>query len=129
MIESNAATPLGEVVAGYCAMWDETDPARRREVIEATWSEDASYVDPTFAAGGPDALDEVVAGMHERFPGHRFRPTGTVDAHNGRARWGWELAGPGDGPPVAAGVDFAVIAPDGRLREVTGFFEQRSGTA
>ena len=129
MTESNAATPIGEVVDGYFAMWNETDPARRREVIEATWSEDASYVDPMFAADGQDALDDMVAGVQERFPGHRFRPTGAVDAHNDRARWGWELAGPDDGQPVAAGVDFAVLAPDGRLREVTGFFEQTSGAA
>ena len=129
MTESNAATPIGEVVDGYFAMWNEADPARRREVIGATWSDDASYVDPMLAAEGPDALDEMVARVHERFPGHRFRPTGAVDAHNDRARWGWELAGPDDGPPVATGVDFAVLAPDGRLREVTGFFEQAPGTA
>ena len=28
-----------------------------------------------------------------------------------------------DGTPVAAGVDFATVADDGRLREVTGFLE------
>ena len=122
MTKSNAAIPVGEVVDGYFAMWNETDPARRREVIEATWAENASYVDPMFAADGPEALDDMVAKVHERFPGHRFRLTGTVSAHNDRAWWGWELAGPGDGTPVACGVDFAVPAPDGRLREVTGFF-------
>jgi len=124
MNESNATTPIGEVVDGYFAMWNETDQARRREVIEATWTSDASYVDPMFDAEGQDALDAMVAGVHEQFPGHRFRPTGTVDVHNDRARWGWELAGPGDGSTVFSGVDFAVLAADGRLREVTGFFEQ-----
>jgi len=51
---------------------------------------------------------------------------GAVETHHDRARWGWELypTGPEAGPPVAVGVDFAVLAPDGRLREVTGFFEQ-----
>jgi hypothetical protein len=58
--ESSAATPIGEVVDGYFAMWNETDPTRRREVIEATWTPDASYVDPTFDAQGPDALDAMV---------------------------------------------------------------------
>ena len=124
MNESNATTPIGEVIDGYFAMWNETDQARRREVIEATWMSDASYVDPMFDAEGQDALDAMVAGVHEQFPGHRFRPTGTVDVHNDRARWGWELAGPGDGSTVVSGVDFAVLAADGRLREVTGFFEQ-----
>ncbi len=128
MTESSGATPIGEVVDGYFAMWNETDPTRRREVIRRTWSEDASYVDPMFSAEGPDALDAMVAGVHEQFPGHRFRPTGTVDAHNDRAQWGWELVGPDDGRAVA-GVDFAVLAPDGRLREVSGFLEQKTGAA
>lgn len=129
MTESNAMTPISKVVGGYFAMWNETDPTRRREVIEATWSEDASYVDPMFAAEGPDALDEMVARVQEQFPGHRFQQTGAINAHNDRARWGWELAGTDNGSIVAAGVDFAVLAPDGRLREVSGFLEQQTSAA
>ena len=117
------ATPISQVVDGYFAMWNETDPIRRREVIAAIWSRKGSYVDPRLGADGHEALDAMVAAVHEQFPGHRFRLTGSVDVHHDRARWGWELAGPDGGPPVAVGVDFAVLAPDGRLREVTGFFE------
>jgi HEAT repeat protein len=129
MTETDAAAPLSTVVDGYFAMWNETDPTRRREVIAATWAQDARYVDPLFAAEGPEALDALVAAVHEQFPGHRFRLTGAVDAHHDRARWGWALAGPDGEAPVAAGVDFAVLAPDGRLREVTGFFHPPAGAA
>jgi hypothetical protein len=111
---------LTRIVDGYFEMWNETDPARRREVITATWAPGAGYVDPMFAADGHEALDTMVAAVHQRFPGHRFRLTEAADGHHDRARWGWELAGP-DGP-VAAGVDFAVLDAEGRLREVTGFF-------
>jgi SnoaL-like domain len=110
MTETDAATPISTVVDGYFAMWNEADPARRRELIAAAWSPDARYVDPMFAADGADALDALVAGVHEQFPGHRFRLTSAVDVHHGRARWGWELAGPDGGAPVAGGVDFAVLA-------------------
>jgi hypothetical protein len=120
---STGTSSASEVVEAYFAMWNETDPVRRRAAIERAWSPEASYVDPMFAAEGADGLDALVAGVHQQFPGHRFRLTGAVDAHHDRARWGWELAGPDGGSPVAAGVDFAVLAPDGRLREVTGFFE------
>ena len=129
MTDTNAATRISEVVDGYFAMWNETDPLRRHTVTSATWSHDASYIDPMFTAEGHEALDAMVAAVHERFPGYRFRLTGAVDLHHDRARWSWELAGPNGSPPVAAGVDFAVLAPDGRLREVTGFFEQAAGAA
>jgi len=129
MTETGTTIPINTVVDGYFAMWNETDPARRREVIAATWTSDARYVDPLFAADGPDALDAMVAAVHAQFPGHRFRPTGAVDAHHDRARWGWEIAGPDGAPLVAAGVDVAVLASDGRLREVTGFFEQPASAA
>jgi hypothetical protein len=92
-------------------MWNETNPTRRRKVIEATWTSDASYVDPMFDAEGLGALDAMVV-VHKQFLGHRFRPSGVVDIHNDHARWGWELVGPDDGPTVAADVDFAVLAPD-----------------
>jgi hypothetical protein len=120
--DTATAASTSKVVEAYFAMWNETDPARRRAAIQAAWSEQASYVDPMFAAEGADGLDALVAGVHQQFPGHRFRLTEAVDAHHDRARWGWELAGPDGGAPIAAGVDFAVLAPDGRLREVTGFF-------
>ena len=122
MTEIEDVTPISQVVEGYFAMWNETDPIRRRAVTAATWSQDASYRDPLFAADGREALDAMVVAVHAQFPGHRFRLTSSVESHHDRAHWQWELAGPDGSPPVAAGVDFAVLAPDGRLRAVTGFF-------
>jgi hypothetical protein len=112
---------INGIVEGYFAMWNETDPDRRRAVVEATWTRHPRYLDPMVAADGRDGLDTMVEGVHRQFPGHRFRLAGAVDAHHDRARWGWELVGP-DGP-VAAGVDFATLAGDGRLADVTGFIE------
>ena len=56
-------------------------------------------------------------------PATAFRRTGPIDAHNDRLRFGWELAPEGGGAPAVRGVDFAVVAPDGRLASVTGFFD------
>ena len=127
MNETSTVTVIDDVVDRYFTMWNETDPTARQVVIAATWSPEASYTDPLFDAAGYEALDAMVAAVHERFPGHRFRLTGAIDAHHDRARWDWELAGPDGGAPVAAGVDFATLAPDGRLRAVTGFFAQPAG--
>lgn len=115
MTDAETQTAISETVDGYIAMWNETDPARRREVIRKTWTPDAHYVDPMFAAEGPDGLDALVAGFHEQYAGHRFRLTSAIAAHHERAHWDWELVGPDGGTPVVTGIDFATLTPDGRL--------------
>jgi len=122
MDTQQTVAPIGEVVVGYFDLWNETDAAARRAALGATWTADASYRDPLLAAEGYDALDAMIAAVHAQYPGHRFQLTGAIDAYPGRVRWGWALAGP-DGTPIVAGLDVAVLADDGRLRSVTGFFE------
>jgi hypothetical protein len=128
MADTQVTTPIDTIVDGYFAMWNELDPAKRRATIAATWAEEAGYSDPLFTAAGYEALDALVAAVHDQYPGYRFRRTSAVDSHHNQARWGWELSGP-DGNTPAAGVDFAVLAPDGRLNAVTGFFEQPAQAA
>ena len=111
------------VVDNYIAMWNETAPERRRAIIAETWTDDARYLDPLMSGEGADGIDAMVAAAQQQFPGHRFELTHGPDAHNDRVRFAWKLLGPDDGTPVAAGVDFAVVAEDGRLRAVTGFLE------
>jgi hypothetical protein len=117
------APDVHTTVHRYIAVWNETDPARRRALIDLTWSEDASYVDPHFAGEGRDGIDAVVAGVQESFPGLRFELTDGPDAHHDRVRFAWRALGPNGNGPAAVGVDFATVAPDGRLRSVTGFLE------
>lgn len=106
----------------YIEMWNETDPARRRAIIARTWAEDGRYVDPLQSGDGPAGIDAMVQALQERFPGHRFRRTSDVDAHNGAVRFSWEMA-PEDGEALAAGVDFGLLAEDGRLHTLTGFID------
>lgn len=129
MTDTRTMTAIDAIVDGYFAMWNETDSDKRRAVTAATWAPDAAYVDPMFEAIGYEELHALVGAVHQNYPGHRFRLTSAIDAHHDRARWGWELAGPDGAPPVAIGVDFATLTPDGRLRTVTGFFEQPGNAA
>ena len=117
------ATDVTTVVDTYIAMWNETDPERRRALIEQTWTDDATYVDPLMSGEGPQGIDAMVAGAQAAYPGHEFRLVAGPDAHHDRVRFTWHLFG-GDDAPVATGIDFATVADDGRLRDVTGFLEQ-----
>jgi hypothetical protein len=114
-------TDITTVVHGYIASWNEASPERRRALVAETVADDASYLDPILSGDGHDGIDAMIAAAQSQFPGHRFELTAGPDAHHDRVRFAWKLVG-GDGR-VAAGVDFATVADDGRLRAVTGFLE------
>jgi hypothetical protein len=114
-------TDVATVVDRYLDMWNETDPARRLEHIDAAWVPAARYIDPQLEAEGHGGLGEMVAGVQAHFPGHRFRRTTGIDQHHDRVRFGWELVAP-DGSVTVAGIDVGELDGDGRLRSITGFF-------
>jgi hypothetical protein len=108
-------------VDAYFAMLNETDPDRRRALTDRAWTEDAAYYDPLMEAQGHQALSDMVGAVHAQFPGQRFVRTSGIDAHHGLVRFGWEL-GDGEGTVTIAGIDVGIVAPDGRLSRIAGFF-------
>lgn len=112
----------------YIAAWNETDAGRRQALVAAAWTEDAQYRDPKLAGDGQAGIHAMIGQVHATFPGHRFHRTGPVDAHGDRLRFAWALA-PEGGPPLVCGTDFAVVAADGRLASVTGFFDAAPAAA
>jgi hypothetical protein len=116
----NAHTDL---IDRYFDAWNETDGARRRELIAATWTADADYRDPLLAGEGHDGIDAMIRAVHERFPQHTFRRTTEVDGFANRLRFSWELITPA-GDALVKGSDFGVLDAQGRLQAVTGFLDQ-----
>src|SRR5579859_6591602 len=101
-------TDTQPLIDDYIAMWNETDPERRRELVARTVTEDASYVDPLMSGAGVEGISEMIAAAQQQLPGHRFALQIAADAHHDRVRFGWSLANAG-GEHVAAGVDFATL--------------------
>ena len=114
---------VATVVDTYLAAFNETDPARRRALIDRTWTDDATYLDPLMSGEGADGIDAMIAGVQQQYAGYRFELAQGPDAHNDRVRFTWHLHGPDGNGPVAVGVDFGTLAEDGRLRSITGFLE------
>ena len=106
----------------YIAMWNETDPARRRGLIAEVWTETATYRDPMLTGDGPDGIDAMVAAVQAQYPKYRFHRTGAVDSHHQSMRFAWELRAEGE-PPFVIGLDVGQTAADGRLQSITGFFD------
>ncbi|HMR31357.1 MAG TPA: nuclear transport factor 2 family protein [Geminicoccaceae bacterium] len=113
---------LNRLVDRYIAAWNEPDPARRHQLVAETYVEEASYVDPLAQAEGHAAIEAMIQAVQAQFPDHLFRRRGGVDGHNGRVRFAWELAGP-DGETKVAGIDFGMVAADGRFQALTGFID------
>jgi hypothetical protein len=121
MTDTNT-TPISTLVDAYLAGWNEPDPDRRRELVVRAFAEDATYLDPLMSGEGQDGIDAMIAGAQQQFPGHRFELAEGPDANHDVVRFAWHLVGEG-GARVATGIDFGVLAEDGRLRTVTGFLE------
>jgi hypothetical protein len=109
-----------EIVATYCAAWNEPDAAKRTELLEAAWADDGVYHDPTGTAEGRANLVEHIAGFHTQFPGHTIDAASGIDDNGNGLRFAWVMRN-GD-ETVLEGMDFAELAPDGRIRRIEGFF-------
>jgi hypothetical protein len=112
---------LTTTVDRYLAAWNETDPARRAQLIEAVWASDGCLIDPPLAAEGRAQIGDMASALQAQFPGHQFRRATGVDAHHNQLRFGWDLVGP-DGVVALSGLDVGEVAEDGQLRRITGFF-------
>ncbi len=105
----------------YFRMWNETDPATRRELVGQVFTEDGRHVDPLADVAGYPAIDQMVAGVQDHYPGATLRRTSAIDLHHDQARYGWELRTP-DGTVVVSAIDVARLADNGRIEHVAAFF-------
>lgn len=119
--DASAGPDVTPAVDAWIAMLNETDPDARLALARRAWIEDCSYVDPLQQAAGYDGLSAMAAGVHAQFPGQRFVRTTGIDTHHNLVRFGWELAAE-DGTVAVAGLDVAIVADDGRLSQLAGFF-------
>jgi SnoaL-like domain len=118
---TDTPTPVDTtVVDTYLATWNETDPAKRLELITASLGADLWYRDPLLEADGLEAYDAVMAGVQAQFPGHVMQRTSPVDGHRDLIRFNWAFGKPGEAPTFA-GVDVAKYDADGKLHRIIGF--------
>ena len=117
---------MQEIVERYLASWNETDPERRRKLVDELWADQASYVDPLAEAHGREEIDSVIAAAQAQFPGFVFTLAGPVDAHHNQARFSWGLGLP-DAEPLVIGFDVAIATEDGKLEAVLGFLDKVPG--
>ena len=116
------SSDVTSLIDRYCAVWNEPDAIRRKELLEAVWAERATYTDPRADTVGADELLAHIAKVRASRPGAKIVRTTAVDLHHGVARFGWRVV-EADGTLVPEGIDFVELAPDGlRIARIIGFF-------
>lgn len=110
-----------ELIDGYFQCWNVTDEIERADAVARTWVEDATSSDPMNEVTGHQALISMFAALQVTYPGHRFAQVGTSDTHHNLIRWSWEMLDP-SGAKVLDGIDVALVAEDGRIYYLAGFF-------
>ena len=111
-------TPVPEAVQAYLDAWNAPDDATRAQRLADAVTPSIVYRDPTTAVAGPEALSAYIESTRATVGDAPLLLSGTPDAYGPVMRFTWTM---GD-PIVVAGIDFATVADDGRLAEITGFF-------
>jgi hypothetical protein len=119
---SQVTTSIETLFDRYLAIWNETDAARRREQIDATWADDGTYRDPVLSGDGRDGIDAMTAGFQAAYPGHTFARQGEVTLEGNAYRFEWTLRNP-EGEIQIVGTDIAEVDDAGLLRSIVGEFE------
>jgi len=123
MSSQAATTDLSALIDRYIGIWNETDPAARRTLIEQTWAEDATYRDPVLEGSGRDGIDAMTTGFQQAYPGHTFELTEDHPLDEAARRFGWQLLSP-TGEIQMTGQDTYVLNADGLLQSIVGTFDQ-----
>ena len=77
--DTTETTALETVVDAYLETWNETDAAKRGELIDRALGADLWYRDPMLEADGLEAYDGMIAAVQSQFPGLVMRRTSAVD--------------------------------------------------
>ncbi len=118
---------MQEIIERYIAAWNETDPERRRGLVDALWAQDGSYTDPLADVRGREEIAGLIGAVQSQFPDFVFALGGPVDANHNQARFTWHL-GPDGGDPVVIGFDVAVADASGQIHSVHGFLDKAPAT-
>jgi hypothetical protein len=121
--ESQTMTDMNSIARRYIELWNERTPSRRRELLAANWTSDATYVDPLMNGDGRESVDALIAGVQQRFPEFKFTLIGEPNGYGNHLRFSWGLGPDGAADSPIKGTDFAVLK-DGRIRSITGFLDQ-----
>jgi SnoaL-like domain len=110
-------TTVAELMeANLLQVFNERDDGRRAKAIAATYAVDVTFADPEGVVTGHDALDAKAKGLLDQSPGFVFSAAGPVLVNHDLGHLAWAF-GPEGAPPVARGIDVALVE-DGHIKKL-----------
>ncbi len=104
-------------------VFGESDPARRRAVMEEIYAEDVVFYDPNKGVyRGRDEIDRIASAIKATHPDFRYQLIAEPEELGNSARGKWVSGRPGEAPAYA-GTDF-VLAREGRITAIYLFFDE-----
>jgi hypothetical protein len=104
----------------YARIWS-SEPAIRASELQACLSDTCSYCDVNGVLDGRERLSAYMGGFQNSVKGGRFEILSVIHHHD-RTLAEWRLVG-SNGAVLQTGRSFATLAGDGRLQNITGFFD------
>jgi hypothetical protein len=121
LVSLNGEAPVNaaeDLVQAFVSVWNERDPARRREMVRSLWLPDGRHLMGTQDVRGHDTLEARVAASNQRNvieQGYTFRPATAIQTLPGVTKFRWDMARADSGEVISAGVGFLVINDEGRI--------------
>lgn len=109
------------LVDRWFAAWNDPDPIRRRDGIEAIAAPDVRFKDRFGLTGGVEELLGHIAAVHQFMPGLRLERQGETRHCQGLVLADWAAIGQ-DGATKARGTNAFLLSAEGRIAAVTGFW-------
>jgi hypothetical protein len=119
--DNDHITTITDTIDAHLEAYALADADRRNALVAANWNAAGSLTDPPMSGRGHAEISALADIVLTHYAGHRFERTTAVDAHNGFARYGWNLVAP-DGAIAVSGTDFVEFDDDGKLLRIVGFF-------
>jgi len=105
----------------YTQSWSESDTSKRLELFGHCLTNDCVYTDPLMQTTGYEQLSEYMSELQRNIPGVSFVTTDFI-SHHGHSLAHWMMLD-GNGNTLLQGASFGLYAVDGRLIQMTGFYE------
>ena len=107
-----------ELADRYVAVWNEANPAARRDAIAQLWLPDGVHYVATREARGYAALEERIIGSHNknvRDGGYVFKAVKNAQALREVVTFNWEMIQPATAEVLAVGLEFLWVDADGLI--------------